>query len=98
VKGMWFAVPERPVFAVAEFWQQTVKEPDFTIVTCDPNELVAPIHPKVRTGRRRPWDQGFSSTSRQSHITGSGWPASNAVEVAIWQLRGSTRMARNDRT
>ncbi|MBB5714780.1 SOS response-associated peptidase family protein [Sphingomonas aerophila] len=48
VKGeMWFAVAEQPVFAVAGFWQQTAKGPGFTMVTCDPNELVAPIHPKA---------------------------------------------------
>jgi putative SOS response-associated peptidase YedK len=44
---MWFDVPEQPVFAVAGFWQQTVKGAGFTMVTCDPNELVAPIHPKA---------------------------------------------------
>ena len=45
IKGeMWFDVPEQPVFAVAGFWQQTVKGSGFTMVTCEPNELVAPIH------------------------------------------------------
>jgi putative SOS response-associated peptidase YedK len=48
IKGeMWFDVPEQPVFAVAGFWQQTAKGAGFTMVTCDPNELVAPIHPKA---------------------------------------------------
>ncbi|WP_380786348.1 SOS response-associated peptidase family protein [Sphingomonas sp. R86521] len=48
VKGeMWFDVPDQPVFAVAGFWQQTAKGAGFTMVTCDPNELVAPIHPKA---------------------------------------------------
>jgi putative SOS response-associated peptidase YedK len=48
IKGeMWFAVPEQPVFAIAGFWQQTAKGVGFTMVTCDPNELVAPIHPKA---------------------------------------------------
>lgn len=48
IKGeMWFAVPEQPVFAVAGFWQQTAKGAGFTMVTCGPNELVAPIHPKA---------------------------------------------------
>lgn len=48
LKGeMWFAVPERPVFAVAGFWQRTKNGKGFTMVTCDPNELVAPIHPKA---------------------------------------------------
>ncbi|GAA0661271.1 putative SOS response-associated peptidase YedK [Sphingomonas insulae] len=48
IKGeMWFSVPDLPVFAVAGFWQQTAKGQGFTIVTCDPNELVEPIHPKA---------------------------------------------------
>jgi putative SOS response-associated peptidase YedK len=44
---MWFAVPDQPVFAIAGFWQHTAKGPGFTMVTCEPNELVAPIHPKA---------------------------------------------------
>ena len=48
VKGeMWFQVTDQPLFAVAGFWQQTAKGAGFTMVTCDPNELVAPIHPKA---------------------------------------------------
>ena len=48
VKGeMWFQVQDQPLFAVAGFWQQTAKGAGFTMVTCDPNELVAPIHPKA---------------------------------------------------
>lgn len=48
IKGeMWFAVTDQPVFAVAGFWQRTAKGNGFTMVTCDANELVAPIHPKA---------------------------------------------------
>lgn len=48
LKGeMWFSVVDQPVFAVAGFWQHTKSGPGFTMVTCDPNELVAPIHPKA---------------------------------------------------
>jgi len=48
VKGeMWFDVTDQPVFAVAGFWQVTAKGPGFAMVTCAPNELVAPIHPKA---------------------------------------------------
>ncbi len=48
LKGeMWFDVPDQPVFAVAGFWQQTLKGPGFTMVTCDANDLVSPIHPKA---------------------------------------------------
>jgi putative SOS response-associated peptidase YedK len=48
LKGeMWFQVVDQPRFAVAGFWQHTKGGPGFTMVTCDPNELVAPIHPKA---------------------------------------------------
>ena len=48
VKGeMWFEVHDQPLFAVAGFWRQTLKGAGFTMVTCDPNELVAPIHAKA---------------------------------------------------
>lgn len=48
IKGeMWFQVPDQALFAVAGFWQQTARGPGFTMVTCEPNELVAPIHPKA---------------------------------------------------
>lgn len=48
LKGeMWFGVIDQPTFAVAGFWQRTEAWNGFTMVTCDPNELVAPIHPKA---------------------------------------------------
>lgn len=48
LKGeMWFSVVDQPTFAVAGFWQQTAAGRGFTMVTCDPNELVKPIHPKA---------------------------------------------------
>ena len=48
LKGeMWFSVADQPIFAVAGFWQRTVDGPGFTMVTCDANELVEPIHPKA---------------------------------------------------
>ncbi len=48
LKGeMWFACTDQPVFAVAGFWQRTKDGRGFTMVTCDPNELVAPVHPKA---------------------------------------------------
>jgi putative SOS response-associated peptidase YedK len=48
LKGeMWFAVPDQPVFPVAGFWQHTQAGAGFAMVTCNPNTLVAPIHPKA---------------------------------------------------
>jgi putative SOS response-associated peptidase YedK len=43
----WFQVLDQNQFAVAGLWQRTAKGPSFTMVTCDPNELVAPIHSKA---------------------------------------------------
>ena len=48
LKGeMWFTVVDQPIFAVAGFWQRTKTGNGFTMVTCDPNSLVEPIHPKA---------------------------------------------------
>jgi putative SOS response-associated peptidase YedK len=44
---MWFAVQEQPVFAIAGFWRVMPGGPGLAMVTCDPNELLAPIHPKA---------------------------------------------------
>ena len=48
IKGEnWFSVTDQPIFAVAKFWRAIADKPGFSMVTCEPNELVAPIHPKV---------------------------------------------------
>ncbi|MDE0878825.1 MAG: SOS response-associated peptidase family protein [Sphingomonas bacterium] len=60
LKGeMWFAVTDQPVFAVAGFWQQTKEGAGFAMVTSDPNELVAPIHPKamITILEKENWDR-----------------------------------------
>ena len=50
IKGeMWFACTDQSMFAMAGFWQHLAGDKrGFTMVTCDPNEMVAPIHPKAR--------------------------------------------------
>jgi hypothetical protein len=72
---MWFDVTDQPTFAVAGFWQPAKEASGFTIVTCDPNELVAPIHPKAmitilqaedRTLADRQLRRGSSSTAALS--------------------------------
>lgn len=48
LKGeMWFDVTDQDVFMIAGFWRQIGDTRYFAMVTCDPNELVAPIHPKA---------------------------------------------------
>lgn len=60
LKGeMWFQVVDQPLFAVAGFWQHGAKGAGFAMVTCEPNELVAPIHPKamITILREADWEQ-----------------------------------------
>lgn len=48
IKGeMWFQVSDQPIFAMADFWQATAEGAGFAMITRDPNELVAPTHPKA---------------------------------------------------
>ena len=48
LKGeMWFDVTDQPIFAVSGFWKRSSYGTGFTMVTCDPNALVAPVHPKA---------------------------------------------------
>lgn len=57
LKGeMWFSVNDQPTFAVAGFWQATAEGNAFAMVTCAPNSLVAPIHPKAMITILRPED------------------------------------------
>lgn len=50
IKGkMWFNVIDQPTFAIGGLWQAIGDHRGFAMVTCDPNELVAPIHPKAIT-------------------------------------------------
>ena len=71
IKGeMWFAVTDQPIFAVAGFWQHTVAGPGFTMVTCDPNELVAPIHPKAMITILQETDWGAWLTCSLDDVVG----------------------------
>lgn len=43
----WFSVPSQPIFAFAGIWQATAGGNVFAFLTCDPNPLVASVHPKA---------------------------------------------------
>ena len=43
----WFRVTDAPVAAFAGIWRPSVEGNVFAFVTCAPNPLVAPIHPKA---------------------------------------------------
>ena len=43
----WFDVPSRAIVSFAGVWRPTEQGAVFAFLTCDPNPLVAPIHPKA---------------------------------------------------
>ena len=43
----WFSVSASPIFAFAGIWRPTEEGKAFAFLTCEPNPLVAPIHPKA---------------------------------------------------
>lgn len=58
IKGeMWFSCTDQPVFAVAGVWQELDGRCWFAMMTCEPNTLVAPIHPKAMITILAPDDQ-----------------------------------------
>jgi putative SOS response-associated peptidase YedK len=61
---MWFAVTDQPVFAIAGFWQASAKGNGFSMVTCDPNDLIAPIHPKamITVLEQSDWDRWLTGS------------------------------------
>lgn len=44
---VWFAVNDAPVAAFAGIWRTTTEGDAFAFLTCEPNPLVAPIHPNA---------------------------------------------------
>ncbi len=44
---VWFRVTDAPVSAFAGIWRPSVEGNVFAFLTCEPNPLVAPIHPKA---------------------------------------------------
>lgn len=43
----WFSIPSQPITSFAGIWRPTPAGPVMAFLTCDPNPLVAPIHPKA---------------------------------------------------
>jgi len=42
----WFTLPAAPIFAFAGIWRDS-EVPSFAFLTCEPNRLVAAVHPKA---------------------------------------------------
>jgi putative SOS response-associated peptidase YedK len=43
----WFSLPSTPIFAFAGIWRPTESGNVFAFLTCEPNPIIAPIHPKA---------------------------------------------------
>lgn len=43
----WFSVPSLPVFAFAGIWRPLDNGAAFAMLTCEPNAIVAEVHPKA---------------------------------------------------
>lgn len=74
----WFKVTDQPLFAVAGFWQPLAGDKrGFTMVTCDANELVAPIHPKAMITILRPddWDTWLHGSYDEAVALQKPYPA-----------------------
>lgn len=58
-RARWFRVPSLPVFALAGLWRPGEGDapPVFAMLTCDPNPLVAAVHPKAMSVVLHPDDQ-----------------------------------------
>ncbi len=54
----WFSVPRLPVFAFAGIWRPTSDGAAFAFLTCEPNPLVAAVHPKAMPVILQPKDYG----------------------------------------
>lgn len=53
----WFSVPSLAVFSFAGIWRPTPAGRVYAFLTCAPNALVAPIHPKAMPVILRPGDE-----------------------------------------
>ncbi len=54
----WFTVTEASVSAFAGIWRETEEGPAYAFLTCPPNPLVKPIHPKAMPVILHPEDYG----------------------------------------
>jgi putative SOS response-associated peptidase YedK len=52
----WFSVPSLPTFAFAGIWRPIDAGAVYAFLTCEPNALVAPVHPKAMPVMLQPED------------------------------------------
>lgn len=91
IKGeMWFSVIDQPIFAVAGFSQRIGDTLSWAMVTCDPNELVAPIHPKamITILHEADWDQWLRGSYNEAVALQRPYPAARmAVRGPVFPTR-----------
>lgn len=56
-RDRWFSVPSVEIFSFAGIWRQTEAGPVYAFLTCAPNALVEPIHPKAMPVILHPEDE-----------------------------------------
>jgi len=56
-RDRWFSVPSLEIFSFAGIWRQTAAGPVYAFLTCAPNALIAPIHPKAMPVILHPEDE-----------------------------------------
>jgi putative SOS response-associated peptidase YedK len=69
----WFSVPSRPIFAFAGVWRPTEAGKAFAFLTCEPNPLVAAVHPKAMPVILH--DEDFDRWLSDDHATACGLAA-----------------------
>jgi len=93
VRGeMWFDVIDQPIFAVAGFWQSIAEMKHFAMVTCDPNELVKPIHPKamITVLHEADWDRWLQGSYDDAAALQKPYPADQmTVRGPVFPTRGA---------
>lgn len=67
-KQAWFCLPDQPVGVFAGFWRPTERGRAYAFATCEPNAIVAPIHPKAMPAIIKPdeWDQWLDGTAEEA--------------------------------
>ena len=57
-KKVWFGLKDEPLFSFPGIWRETHTGPRMAFLTCEPNSLVEPIHPKAMPVILKPDDYG----------------------------------------
>jgi len=89
---MWFASADQPVFGVAGFWQKIGDQPGFAMVTCDANDVVAPVHPKamVTILAEADWDRWLSGSYEDLLALQQPYPAEHmSVRGPVFPSKGA---------